>query len=133
MAGEAANGASRLVVVVGGSSTGKTRACWEMLASLPGRARKTRPRGGMLASLSGRVPQWLLWHPIYPTRPEALLAGLGQVGPHTVVWLDEAQLYLDTPDDTGERVAAGLRGLLGDPDAGRCWWWPRCGPSTGTR
>jgi hypothetical protein len=30
--------------------------------------------------------------------------------------LDEAQLYLDTPDDTGERVAAGLRELLRDPD-----------------
>ena len=101
VAGEAASGVRRLVVVVGGSSTGKTRACWEMLASLP-----------------GRVPQWLLWHPIYPTGPGAVLAGLGQVGSHTVVWLDEAQLYLDTPDDTGERVAAGLRELLRDPGRG---------------
>ena len=115
VAGEAAGGASQLVVLVGGSSTGKTRACWEMLASLPGRAWKTRPPGGLLASLRGRVPQWLLWHPIYPTRPAAVLAGLSQVGPDTVVWLDEAQLYLDTPDDTGERVAAGLRELLRDP------------------
>jgi hypothetical protein len=98
VADDTADGVSRLAVVVGGSSTGKTRACWEMLASLP-----------------GRVPQWRLWHPIYPTRPEAVLAGLGQVGPHTVVWLNEAQLYLDTPDDTGERVAAGLRELLRDP------------------
>ncbi len=46
VAGEAAGGVSGLVVVVGGSSTGKTRACWEMLASLAGRARKTRPRRG---------------------------------------------------------------------------------------
>ena len=98
VAGEAAGGVSRLLVVVGGSSTGKTRACWQMLASLP-----------------GRVPRWLLWQPIYPTRPDAVLAGLGQIGPRTVVWLDEAQLYLDTPDDTGERVAAGLRELLRDP------------------
>lgn len=30
------------------------------------------------------------------------------------MWLDEAQRYLDTPDDSGERVAAGLRVLLGD-------------------
>ena len=115
VAGEAGDGLSRLVVAVGGSSTGKTRACWEMLDSLPGRGRKTQPRGGMLASLPGRVPQWRLWHPIYPTRPEAVLAGLSQVGPHTVVWLDEAQLYLDTSDDTGERVAAGMRELLRDP------------------
>jgi hypothetical protein len=115
VAGEAAGGVSRLVVAVGGSSTGKTRACWEMLDSLPGRARKTQPRGGMLASLPGRVPQWFLWHPIYPTRPEAVLAGLSQVGPRTVVWLDEAQLYLDTADERGERVAAGLRELLRDP------------------
>ena len=115
VAGKAAGGASQLVVVVGGSSTGKTRACREMLASLPGPARKTRPLRGMLASLRGRVPQWLLWHPIYPTPPEAVLTGLGQAGPRTVVWLDEAQRYLDTPDDSGERVAAGLRELLGDP------------------
>ena len=46
VAGEAAGGASQLVVVVGGSSTGKTRACREMLASLPGPAQKTRPLGG---------------------------------------------------------------------------------------
>jgi hypothetical protein len=107
VASQAAGGVSQLVVVVGGSSTGKTRACWEMLASLP-----------------GRVPRWLLWQPIYPTRPDAVLAGLDQVGPHTVVWLDEAQLYLDTPDDTGERVAAGLRELLRDPGQAldQCCW-----------
>ena len=70
----------------------------------------------MLALLRDRSPQWLLWQPISPTRPEAVLDGLGQVVPHTVVWLDEAQLYLDTPDDSGERVAAGLRVLLGDPE-----------------
>ena len=117
VAGEAAAGVRRLVVVVGGSSTGKTRACWEMLHSLRGHVPKTRARGGMLDSLPGRVPQWLLWHPIYPTRPKAVLAGLGQAGPHTVVWLDEAQLYLNPPGDgdTGELVAADLRELLRDP------------------
>jgi uncharacterized protein YidB (DUF937 family) len=119
VAGKAADGASQLVVVVGGSSTGKTRACREMLASLSGPARNTRPRWGMLASLLGRGPQWFLWHPLDPTPPEAVLAGIDRVGPHTVVWLDEAQRYLDTADDSGERVAAELRVLLGDP--GR---WP---------
>jgi uncharacterized protein YidB (DUF937 family) len=118
VAGKAAGGASQLVVVVGGSSTGKTRACQEMLAALPGPARKTRPRWRMLAALRGRGPQWLLWHPIDPTPPEAVMAGVGQVGPRTVVWLDEAQRYLDTGDDTGERVAAGLHALLGDPGRG---------------
>jgi hypothetical protein len=38
------------------------------------------------------------------------------LGPRTVVWLNEAQFYLDVPDGgLGERVAAGLRELLRDP------------------
>ncbi|MFB9965683.1 hypothetical protein ACFFOP_24195 [Sinosporangium siamense] len=94
---EAEAGASRIAVLVGGSSTGKTRACWEALAPL---RRSARP--------------WRLWHPINPTRPEAALAGLSRVGPHTVVWLNEAQDYLTHPV-LGERVAAGLRELLNDP------------------
>ena len=32
------------------------------------------------------------------------------------MWLNEAQLYLDTTDELGERVAAQLRALLRDPD-----------------
>jgi uncharacterized protein YidB (DUF937 family) len=88
-------GRSAMAVLVGGSSTGKTRACWEAIHVLP--------RG------------WRLWHPFDPTRPEAVLAQLPQVGPQTVVWLNETQLYLDTPGDTGERVAAALHTLLTDP------------------
>jgi uncharacterized protein YidB (DUF937 family) len=99
--GQAAGGQSQLAVVVGGSSTGKTRACWEALHSL-----------------RDRHEQWHLWHPIDPTRPDAVLAGLGDVVPHTVVWLNEAQLYLDTHDEAGERVAAGLRELLRDKARG---------------
>ena len=91
----AANGHSAICVLVGGSSTGKTRACWEAVHLLP--------------------PGWRLWHPFDPTRPEAVLAELPRVGPRTVVWLNETQLYLDTPGDTGERVAAALRTLLSDP------------------
>jgi hypothetical protein len=93
----AAAGASRLAVLVGGSSTGKTRACWEAV-TLPG----ALPGG------------WRLWHPFDPTRPEALLDGLPQVGRQTVIWLNEAQLYLGAPGDAGERAAAGLRTLLAD-------------------
>ena len=94
----AAGGKSGMAVLVGGSSTGKTRACWEALRLL-----------------RDRKPEWRLWHPIDPSRPEAALAGLPTIRPRTVVWLNEAQFYLDTPDGLGERVAAGLRELLRDP------------------
>ena len=43
------------------------------------------------------------------------LRELPTIGPRTVVWLNEAQFYLDVPDGLGERVAAGLRELLRDP------------------
>ena len=95
----AADGSSGIAVLVGGSSTGKTRACWEAL--------------GLLRDGSGL---WRLWHPIDPSRPEAALRELPTVGPRTVVWLNEAQLYLDgAGGGLGERVAAGLRELLRDP------------------
>jgi uncharacterized protein YidB (DUF937 family) len=90
----AAGGRSGMAVLVGGSSTGKTRACWEAVHLLP--------------------PGWRLWHPFDPTRPEAVLAELPRLGPRTVVWLNETQGYLDTPGDVGERVAAALRTLLID-------------------
>ena len=93
----AASGESRLAVLVGGSSTGKTRACWEAVTA-PG----ALPVG------------WRLWHPYDPTRLEALLEHLPDVGPRTVVWLNEAQLYLAAPGDAGERAAAALRTLLED-------------------
>ena len=95
--------ASLFVVLIGGSSTGKTRALWESLQVLS--------------------DGWRLWHPIYPGRPSAVLDAFdrGRIAPRTVVWLNEAQLYLDTPadgtagdDPPGERVAAALRELLRD-------------------
>jgi TIR domain len=95
----AAEGRSGIAVLVGGSSTGKTRACWEALALL-----------------RGQDPLWRLWHPIDPSRPDAALAELPGVGPRTVVWLNEAQFYLDPAEaGLGERVAAGLRALLRNP------------------
>jgi hypothetical protein len=98
----AAEGSSGIAVLVGGSSTGKTRACWEALQLL-------RDRPG----------QWRLWHPIDPSRPDAALRELPAIGPRTVVWLNEAQFYLDVVDGgLGERVAAGLRELLRDPARG---------------
>jgi hypothetical protein len=92
----AADGVSGLALLIGESSTGKTRACWEAIQSLPDR--------------------WRVWHPIEPSRPDATAAALAEVGPHTVVWLNEAQEYLRTSDHAvGERIAAGLRALLADP------------------
>ncbi|MGC5400702.1 hypothetical protein ACPXCP_33770 [Streptomyces sp. DT20] len=91
---DAARGGSRIAVLVGGSSTGKTRALWEAVRGLP--------------------DGWRLWHPLSPTAPEAVLAALPDVAPNTVVWLNEAQHYLG-PDPLGEQVAAGLLELLHDP------------------
>jgi hypothetical protein len=97
----AAEGSSGIAVLVGGSSTGKTRACWEALQLL-----RDQPE------------QWRLWHPIAPSRPDAALRELPAIGPLTVVWLNEAQFYLDVADGgLGERVAAGLRELLRDPES----------------
>ena len=94
----AAEGHSGIAVLVGGSSTGKTRACWEALGLL-----RHQPE------------QWRLWHPIDPDRPDAALRDLASVSPRTIIWLNEAQLYLSTANVTlGERVAAGLRELLRD-------------------
>jgi hypothetical protein len=96
-------GSSRLVTLVGGSSTGKTRACWELVQYLDRRE-------------PGR---WWVWHPYDPTRPEAAVQTLAEVGPYTVVWLNEAQCYLMPADvGLGERIAAGLRSLLHDPARG---------------
>jgi hypothetical protein len=96
---QAVGGRSMAAVLVGGSSTGKTRACWEALEALP--------------------HGWRLWHPIDPNRPEAAAGALPAVGPQTVIWLNEAQHYLLTPAaELGERIAAGLRELLRDPGRG---------------
>ncbi|WLQ53914.1 helix-turn-helix domain-containing protein (plasmid) [Streptomyces poriferorum] len=95
----ALEGRSALVTLIGGSSTGKTRACWEAVQLLP--------------------DEWRLWHPIAPSHTDAVLAGLAKVGAHTVLWLNEVQHYLLTSDPAvGERVAAGLRELLRTPERG---------------
>lgn len=95
----ARQGRSALVTLIGGSSTGKTRACWEAVQLLP--------------------DDWRLWHPIVPNHTDAALAGLSEVGPRTVLWLNEIQHYLLTSDPAvGERVAALLRELLRTPGRG---------------
>jgi hypothetical protein len=79
---------SRLVVVRGGSSTGKTRAAYEAVAA-------------RLAD----------WHLDYPLDPGALAARLKTGVPaHTVLWLGELRQYAD--DDGGPEVLARLADLL---------------------
>ncbi|WP_138964942.1 helix-turn-helix domain-containing protein [Streptomyces sp. YIM 121038] len=94
----AAEGTSGMAVLVGSSSTGKTRACWEAVRPLA-------PKG------------WRLWHPVDPTRADAALRGLDEVRPRTVVWLNETQHYLGQPRH-GERLAAALHDLLVRPERG---------------
>ncbi|WP_316782941.1 tetratricopeptide repeat protein [Streptomyces sasae] len=91
-------GRSRIVVLVGSSSTGKTRACWQAVQPL-------------------KKEGWRLWHPFEPTRAEAALAGLPRVAPCTVVWLNEAQQYLGDRE-AGETIAAALHSLLTAPERG---------------
>ncbi|MBQ0886405.1 helix-turn-helix domain-containing protein [Streptomyces sp. RM72] len=89
----ACEGHSGMAVLVGPSSTGKTRACWEAIQPLTAYG-------------------WRLWHPFDPTRPEAALADLHRVETRTVVWLNDAQQYFG--GENGERIAAALHRLLTD-------------------
>ncbi|MEU8356365.1 hypothetical protein AB0C27_10190 [Nonomuraea sp. NPDC048882] len=77
-----------LVMLVGTSSTGKTRSAYEAIARC--------------------LPDWRLLHPLHATD---LLATLGGgVEPRTVLWLNESQIYFE--DDHGEAAAAEIRRLL---------------------
>ncbi|MEU8252381.1 hypothetical protein [Nonomuraea sp. NPDC048916] len=91
----AVGGQSAIAMLVGGSSTGKTRACWEVIHAFPA--------------------GWRLWHPIDLTNPEVFLKELTLVAPRTVIWINESQHYLFTPTSAlGERVSVALRELLRD-------------------
>ncbi|MGC0208390.1 hypothetical protein [Streptomyces levis] len=111
LAVEAAGGTSQLAVLTGASSTGRTRACWEVLHQLP--------------------KCWRLWPPYDPTCPEAALAAIEHLAPRTVVWFNEAQHYLLTGSDLGKRLAAKLRTLLTDSSRppvlvlGTMWHWSK--------
>ncbi|MGW5317854.1 hypothetical protein [Nocardia thailandica] len=92
----AVSGASGIAVLLGDSSTGKTRALWEALAPL-------RARGG-----------WRLWAPSR-YRPEELGEQLGRVGSRTVVWLNETQRYFQFLSEPERgRLAETLHALLAD-------------------
>ena len=77
------------VLLVGGSSVGKTRCAVEVVRAL--------------------LPGWWLVHPVSPAEVATLA---GALSPQTVVWLDELQRYLD-----GEHGLTGgvIRALLNAP------------------
>ena len=79
------------VLLVGGSSVGKTRCAAEAVKAL--------------------LPGWWLVHPLGPDQVAALAAA---PTPRTVVWLDELQRYLD--GEHGHGLTGGvIRALLGAP------------------
>lgn len=87
-------GESGLAVLLGNSSTGKTRSAWEQVQRLP--------------------EQWRLWQ---PTSADELLAELPVMGPHTVLWLNELHRYLYTDDvRRDETIASWLIEALQDPN-----------------
>jgi len=79
------------VLLVGGSSVGKTRCAFEAVTAL--------------------LPDWWLVHPAGPREVTALAAA---PVPRTVVWLDELQRYLDGEHGVG---GGAIRALLNAPDA----------------
>lgn len=93
----AVSGQSVIITLVGESSTGKTRTFWEAIQRLP--------------------PEWRVWQPLDSAPHSDPASDLEKVGPHTVVWLNEAQRFLLTADPAeGERVAAALRRIMHAPD-----------------
>ncbi|WP_406314549.1 hypothetical protein OHA77_39735 [Streptosporangium sp. NBC_01639] len=74
-----------MVVLVGGSSTGKTRACWE--------------------TMRGLSEPWLLWHPLRPDRPEAVLAKLETIGAHLAEKIEYARLLKAQGESPGQIAA----------------------------
>ena len=87
--------ASLMIMLVGDSSTGKTRALWEVVHHLPA--------------------DWRVWSPPGPGGLNEGLLSQG-LGPRTVVWLNDAHNYLDPvlTQLAGDN-AARLRALLSDP------------------
>ncbi|MEV0545024.1 ATP-binding protein [Nocardia salmonicida] len=96
VADRALAGSSGIAVLLGDSSTGKTRALWEALERL-------RAQGG-----------WRLWHP-QSFHKEELFEQLTKIGPRTVLWLNETQRYfLPLNEQERDRLADQLRVVLAD-------------------
>lgn len=79
---------SVMVLFIGGSSTGKTRACLE--------------------AVTAHLPDWALMHPL--NTAELLTIMRSGVAPRTVLWLNETQKYLE--GGNGAQLATELTHLL---------------------
>ncbi|GCB45658.1 hypothetical protein [Streptomyces sp. NL15-2K] len=91
---QARSGQSVIKVLLGDSSSGKSRAAYEAIQRLP--------------------EEWRLWH---PAGQDELLGSLDSVAPRTVLWLNEINRCLLSGDTVrDERVADRLAELLRDPD-----------------
>lgn len=85
--------APSVVILVGGSCTGKTRACFEAVRDCLG--------------------SWQMFHPADAPELEQLLSGQ-RAGRRTVIWLDEAHRYLDERRQRGAGAVQCLqRALIG--------------------
>ncbi|MFC8454589.1 hypothetical protein [Kitasatospora sp. NPDC057223] len=79
IARRAAEGNSEIALVVGEQRSGRTRACWEALQTLPA--------------------GWTLWQPDCSLGPESVAAAVTASGPRTVLWLgDLLRQWLSGPD-----------------------------------
>ena len=84
-------GDARMVVLVGGSCTGKTRACYEAVRE--------------------RLGSWLMFRPADASELERLLL-MQRTDEPAVVWLDEAHIYLDGQFQRGTEAARCLQHVL---------------------
>jgi len=88
-------GDNAMVVLVGGSCTGKTRACYEAVREC--------------------LPDWPMFRPADAPELERLLSRR-RIGERAVVWLDEAHVYLDGRHQRGSEAVQSLRrALTGGP------------------
>ncbi|MGW0778840.1 tetratricopeptide repeat protein [Streptomyces sp. NPDC002835] len=87
---------SRLVVVTGPRSSGRTRAAWEAVRQA--------------------LSDWWVWCPPVIDRSQALLDAIrdDRLGSHTVLWLDDLDVCLSDAG-SGEKVAGALQKVLTDP------------------
>jgi tetratricopeptide (TPR) repeat protein len=87
---------SRLFVVEGEPSSGRTRTTWEVMRRV--------------------LSDWWVWCPRLLGRAETLIDAVvrDELGADTVVWLDDLDVLLADPT-SGERVAEVLENLLTDP------------------
>ncbi|UIX30417.1 tetratricopeptide repeat protein [Streptomyces sp. GQFP] len=91
---QARTGQSVIKILLGDSSTGKSRAAYEAIQRLP--------------------EEWRLWHPV---GQDDLLGSLDSVAPRTVLWLNEINRYLLSGNTVrDEQVAGRLAELLRNVD-----------------